>query len=141
MNLQSVTRFSPMARAVVTRKSTLSKARMRNWHNFAANAARGHAPAPHPGSDRQIPTKTETRWRATQQEMPRLFSPGCLRWRSRFQPANSTIHQSINPMLLQLPSAPPGSIENWLLPAAAVASMALLFRKLFPGKRSDDEFV
>jgi len=44
-------------------------------------------------------------------------------------------------MLLQLPSAPPGSIENWLLPAAAVASMALLFRKLFPGKRSDDEFV
>ena len=29
----------------------------------------------HPGSDRQLPTKTETRLRATPQEMPRLFRP------------------------------------------------------------------
>ena len=44
-------------------------------------------------------------------------------------------------MLLQLPTPAPGQLENWLIPAAAVASMALLFRKLFPRKRSDDEFV
>ena len=44
-------------------------------------------------------------------------------------------------MLLQLPTPAPGQLENWLIPAAAVASMALLFRKLFPRKRSDDAFV
>jgi len=43
-------------------------------------------------------------------------------------------------MLLQIPTPPAGSIENWLLPAAAVASMALLAKKLFSRKppRSDD---
>src|SRR5438552_11926853 len=40
-------------------------------------------------------------------------------------------------MLMQLPTPAPGQLENWLIPAAAVASMALLFRKLFPRKRSD----
>ena len=44
-------------------------------------------------------------------------------------------------MLLQIPNAQPGQLENWLIPAAAVASMALLFRKLFPRKRTDDAFV
>ena len=43
--------------------------------------------------------------------------------------------------LSQLPAPSPGVLENWLIPAAAVASMALVFRKLFPRKRSDDEFV
>ena len=44
-------------------------------------------------------------------------------------------------MLMQIPTTTPGQLENWLIPAAAVASMALLFRKLFPRKRSDDAFV
>ena len=44
-------------------------------------------------------------------------------------------------MFLQLPTPAPGQLENWLIPAAAVASMALLFRKLFPRKRTDDAFV
>ncbi len=44
-------------------------------------------------------------------------------------------------MFLQLPTPAPGQLESWLIPAAAVASMALLFRKLFPRKRSDDAFV
>ena len=42
---------------------------------------------------------------------------------------------------MQIPTPAPGSIENWLLPAAAVASMALLFKKLFPRKRSEEEFA
>jgi hypothetical protein len=43
-------------------------------------------------------------------------------------------------MLSQLPTPAPGQLENWLLPAAAVASMALLAKKLFSRKqpRSDD---
>ena len=44
-------------------------------------------------------------------------------------------------MFLQLPTPATGQLENWLIPAAAVASMALLFRKLFPRKRTDDAFV
>ena len=40
-------------------------------------------------------------------------------------------------MFLQLPTPAPGQLENWLI----VASMALLFRKLFPRKRTDDAFV
>ena len=44
-------------------------------------------------------------------------------------------------MFSQLPTPAPGQLENWLIPAAAVASMALLFRKLFPRKRNDDAFV
>jgi hypothetical protein len=48
----------------------------------------------------------------------------------------------LSPIFLsQVPAPSPGAIENWLIPAAAVASMALLFRKLFPHKRSDDEFL
>ncbi len=37
-------------------------------------------------------------------------------------------------MLSQLPTPAPGQLENWLIPAAAVASMALLFKKLFGNK-------
>ena len=44
-------------------------------------------------------------------------------------------------MFLQLPAPAPGQLENWLIPAAAVASMALLFRKLFPRKRTEEAFV
>src|SRR2546428_10542934 len=44
-------------------------------------------------------------------------------------------------MLMQIPTTTPGQLENWLIPAAAVASMALLFRKLLPRKRSDEEFL
>ena len=43
--------------------------------------------------------------------------------------------------LSQIPSAPGGSIENWLLPAAAVASMALVAKQLFQKKRHTDTFV
>src|SRR6266446_3817342 len=44
-------------------------------------------------------------------------------------------------MLLQLPAPAPGAIENWLLPAVAVLSIAALIKKVFPRKRADDEFV
>jgi hypothetical protein len=44
-------------------------------------------------------------------------------------------------MLMQIPTPAPGQLENWLIPAAAVASMALLFRKLFPRKRTEEAFV
>src|SRR6266705_505311 len=44
-------------------------------------------------------------------------------------------------MLLQLPNIQPGQLENWLLPAVAVLSIAALIKKVFPRKRSDDEFV
>ena len=44
--------------------------------------------------------------------------------------------------LSQIPAPASGSIENWLLSAAAIASMAVLARKLFGRKpRSDAEFV
>src|SRR5437879_4093343 len=43
--------------------------------------------------------------------------------------------------LLQLPAPAPGQLENWLLPAVAVLSVAALLKKVFPRKRSDDEFV
>ena len=36
---------------------------------------------------------------------------------------------------LQLPTPPPGSIENWLIPATGIASMALLIKQLFFKKR------
>src|SRR6059036_2711399 len=35
------------------------------------------------------------------------------------------------PLLSQLPVAPSGAIETWLICAAAVASMTVLFKKLF----------
>jgi hypothetical protein len=44
-------------------------------------------------------------------------------------------------MLAQLPSLQPGQIESWLIPAAALLSIAALARKVFPRKRADDEFV
>ncbi len=44
-------------------------------------------------------------------------------------------------MFLQLPTPVPGQLENWLLPAVAVLSIAALVKKVFPRKRSDDEFV
>ena len=37
-------------------------------------------------------------------------------------------------MFLQIPPPSPGQLENWLLPAAAVASMALLAKKLLGNK-------
>src|SRR5207302_7132502 len=45
------------------------------------------------------------------------------------------------PMFSQLPNLQPGAIENWLLPAVAVLSIAALIKKVFPRKRSDDELV
>jgi hypothetical protein len=45
-------------------------------------------------------------------------------------------------ILAQIPSPPPGAIENWLVPAAAVASMLLLFKKLFARRTPpESEFV
>src|SRR5713226_7680210 len=44
-------------------------------------------------------------------------------------------------MLSQIPAPSPGAIENWLLPAVAVLSIAALVKKVFPRKRSDDELV
>ena len=44
-------------------------------------------------------------------------------------------------MFSQLPNVQPGQLENWLLPAVAVLSIAALIKKVFPRKRSDDEFV
>jgi len=43
--------------------------------------------------------------------------------------------------LLQLPAPAPGQLENWLIPAVAVLSVAALVKKVFPRRRSDDEFV
>src|SRR5882724_13048770 len=34
-------------------------------------------------------------------------------------------------MFSQIPTPAPGQLENWLIPAAAIASMALLAKKLF----------
>src|SRR3982751_4662012 len=48
----------------------------------------------------------------------------------------------MEPFVSQIPTPPAGAIENWLLPAAAVASMLLLFKKLFVRKApSESEFV
>jgi len=44
-------------------------------------------------------------------------------------------------MLSQLSAPAPGQLENWLLPAVAVLSIAALVKKVFPRKRADDEFV
>ena len=45
------------------------------------------------------------------------------------------------PLLAQIPAPASGSIENWLLSAAAVASMAVLAKKIFARKPSEPEFV
>ena len=50
--------------------------------------------------------------------------------------------QTIETLVLQIPSPPAGAIENWLLPAAAVGSMLLLYKKLFMRKPPGEaEFV
>jgi hypothetical protein len=43
--------------------------------------------------------------------------------------------------LLQIPSAAPGEIEHWLIPAAALLSIAALWKKVFPPRRDDDAFA
>ena len=43
--------------------------------------------------------------------------------------------------LAQIPAPASGSIENWLLSAAAIASMAVLAKKLFLRKPAETEFV
>ena len=37
-------------------------------------------------------------------------------------------------MFLQIPTPPAGAIENWLIPAAAIGSIFLLFKKVFQRK-------
>ena len=44
-------------------------------------------------------------------------------------------------LLAQIPAPASGSIENWLLSAAALASMAVLAKKLFVRKPAEPEFV
>jgi len=45
-------------------------------------------------------------------------------------------------MILQLPVPPPGAIENWLLPAAAVLYIASLAKKVFwPKSPAQTEFI
>src|SRR5205814_6675558 len=44
-------------------------------------------------------------------------------------------------LLSQIPAPASGSIENWLLSAAAIASMAVLAKKLFLRKPAETEFV
>jgi len=43
--------------------------------------------------------------------------------------------------LSQIPIPAPGALENWLLPAVAVLSIAALIKKVFPRKRDEDAFV
>ena len=44
-------------------------------------------------------------------------------------------------VLAQIPAPASGSIENWLLSAAAIASMAVLAKKLFARRPTETEFV
>src|SRR5438477_398870 len=44
-------------------------------------------------------------------------------------------------MFAQLPAPPSGAIENWLVSAAAVASVAVLAKNLFARKPAEPEFV
>src|SRR5205807_969241 len=60
--------------------------------------------------------------------------------------SDSTIQPSTHPLstmllLAQIPAPASGSIENWLLSAAAIASMAVLAKKLFLRKPAETEFV
>ncbi len=43
--------------------------------------------------------------------------------------------------LLQIPTPASGEIERWLISAAAVLSLAALWKKVFPPRRTDDQFV
>ena len=43
--------------------------------------------------------------------------------------------------LSQIPVPQPGAIENWLIPAAALLSIAALWKKVFPPRRHDDAFA
>jgi hypothetical protein len=43
--------------------------------------------------------------------------------------------------LSQIPTPAPGAIENFLIAAAAVGSLALLGKKLFPSKRTGADLV
>src|SRR6266699_1210772 len=71
--------------------------------------------------------------------IPRLstfafFVPFCGHYRLKIKTQYST-PMFLSPICLsQVPAPSPGTIENWLIPADAVASMALLFKKLFPRK-------
>jgi hypothetical protein len=44
-------------------------------------------------------------------------------------------------LLAQLPAPAPGAIENWLVGAAAVGSLALLAKKLLGRKAPEGDFV
>ena len=58
--------------------------------------------------------------------------------RFTFQPFNPFTH----PMFIsQIPTPPPGSIEAWIIPAAAVLSLVALAKKLLPARRSDESFA
>src|SRR5437762_14040180 len=53
-----------------------------------------------------------------------------------------TLNFGLLDMSAQLPTPAPGDIENWLIPAMAIASMALLVKKLFARRpRGDCPFV
>ena len=44
-------------------------------------------------------------------------------------------------LLLQIPTPAPGEIERWLVPAAALLTLASLWKKVFPPRRSDESFA
>ena len=44
-------------------------------------------------------------------------------------------------VLSQLPAPAAGDIEKFLIPAVALLSIVALVKKVFPGKRSDSDFV
>src|SRR5690349_6426450 len=51
-----------------------------------------------------------------------------------------SLHHSIA-VLSQLPTPAPGQLETWLFPAVAVLSIVALVKKVFPAKRSENDFV
>ena len=44
-------------------------------------------------------------------------------------------------LLSQIPSPTTGEIERWLIPAAALLSVAALWKKVFPPRRGEDAFA
>ena len=44
-------------------------------------------------------------------------------------------------LLSQIPTLAPGEIERWLIPAAAVLSLAALWKKVFPGGHGANHFA
>src|SRR5439155_20108517 len=54
---------------------------------------------------------------------------------------NAPTLQASTIMFMQLPTPAPCQLENWLLPAVAVLSIAALIKKVFPRKRDEDAFV